>query len=471
MARLRTAPEHRIATAVEHGGYASDVTRALAARGISTDAIDIGSASDVSPQVGAVAFAPQEPLTPERAAEIVDMCARAAEAGRPVVTLHAFPVAKGNESLRRAAAVGYLRAFGAIVCTDPDVWLETLVLFAAFSAPRGPHTAIIAPPGTWLAASAAALEAEAIAIGSRFMPIAHDADAVTPADVVLCDRAALSAATSARVAASVLPVLGRAELAEGRPTLVGLRAALGAVKGAGRYSQRVKAGLGPDPTSFEQDVDHDRFDRQLSKLGRRAGDHETKVLLASYGVEVTRQAVATTQSAATRIAKKAGLPVELKPWGPDCPTELEGCPVERNLHTAADIRRAFATVSGALDRPIGSPVIVRASPPQGRELRARFVRVGAVGWSVVVDIAGIATPIAAAAPLRAIDAHELARHLEASRVSDAEPDREAVAELLRRASHMVAACDRIVSLDLVRIIAASRGEQVLVVDAAAELAD
>jgi acetyltransferase len=274
----------------------------------------------------------------------------------------------------------------------------------------------------------------------------------------------------------IVPVVGRAELLgeDRRTMLVGLRAALGAATAAGRFAERVAAGLGPadrdSPDLAAIEPDRERFDRQIANLGQRAGDHETKVLLASYGIEVTRQAVATTPSAATRIAKKAGYPVDVKPWGPDLPGERDGCPVERGLTTAAEVRRAFASVAQEADLADGTPVIVRESPPPGREVSARIARVGPLGWMTLVDAAGAPGPAAAPAPLRRSDAMELARLVEATRVGDPEPDRSALAEALVRASFLaVDRADVIERLDMHRIVVFAKGDGAVVADAHAEL--
>src|SRR5206468_12379337 len=139
---------------------------------------------------------------------------------------------------------------------------------------------------------------------------------------------------------------------------IGVRGALAAVIACGRASERAAAGVGPAPAAAREslEIDDERAARQLGKVAldeARIGDHEAKVLLAAYGVPITRQAVATTPSAAIRIAKKAGYPVELKPWGPDVATERGGCPVEKNVMTAAEVRRAFLAVLGAAGLPVG----------------------------------------------------------------------------------------------------------------------
>jgi hypothetical protein len=419
------------------------------------------------------------------------------------VILAAFARATGKAALHRAAALAYLRASGAIVCADPDVWLEVIALLAGYGLPAGPRVAIVAPDGSWLAASAATLANEAAALGTRFPEVTASAveGAAAPdgddgdggaVDVVLADRAMIHPRTPTRIGrALIVPAVARAELLvdDGAVALVGLRAALGAITAAGRSAQRCRAGLGAEPVHGGGGVDGDnadgdgdgdgdavirgdldRFRRQIEKLGQRAGDHEAKVLLSCYDIPVTRQAVATTPSAATRVAKKAGYPVEVKPWGPDLPSEDDGCPVVRGIETAAQVRRAAARVAKRAGLPIGHPVIVRETPPAGRAVAARVAPIGALGWMVVVQIPGVPDPLAAPAPLRPIDAAALAARLESTRAGDAAPDRDALADVLRRASHLaVRHADVIAALDLHRIVVAADGDGAVVVDASIDL--
>jgi len=461
----------RVALALDEVPWADDALRILGRRGAACRRVSLEDAADVA--AGVIGLVMRDPPGTAQAAQLAPLCARAARAGRPLVLLACFPRALGARGDLQAAALAFLRSHGAILCPDPDTWLETLLLVAGFGLPPGPRVAVVAPPGSWIAASAQFLANEAAAVGARFASLLPDVGKLGPADVVLLDRDELARLPPERASSALLlPMVGRAELAvdEDRRVLVGLRAALAAAGAAGRLRERLAAGLGPaEPAEADAlDVDQERFARQVGKLGGRAGDHETKVLLAAWRIPITRQAVATTPSAATRIAKRAGYPVELKPWGPDAPSEPDGCPLERDLATAADVRRAFAALGRAMGHPEGAPVIVRETPPAGRELRARVVRLADLGLTVLLDLAGAPDPIAAPAPLRSIDAEELARHVEASRVGDPQPDRAALADLLRRASFL--AChERIESLDLCRIIATSRGQGVVVADARAGL--
>lgn len=479
------APHIAVAGLEPHA--ADEVVRCLRARGLAAAAPCALDALGAAVDDGALAAAWIDPDAAVAAA-LAPVARAAATAGRPLLLL--ARVVRGK-AIEQVAALAYLRAHGAAICADPDAWLEALFLIARHGVPDGPRAAVIAPDGSWLAAAAAGLGTTGADDDPRRPSLAASADALAPTDAALVDAARWNdLPTRANTGALLIPVIARAELADGAPpaALWGLRPALAAITAVGQAAARARAGLGPATRSArgELEVDEDKLARQLAKLGpadTRLGDHETKVLLSAYGVAITRQAVATTASAALRIAKKAGFPVDVKPWGADLPSERAGCPVERNVATAADVRRAYSIVlargartdepgagSGRGATPLEEgAVIVRETAPPGREVTASITPLGLLGWTVVLEVAGHA-PVAAPAPLRVADASALAHALVATRAGEDDPDRTALANLLRRASHLaVDHADRIARLDLPVIIVGTKGQRTLVVDAATTL--
>jgi hypothetical protein len=458
---------------------AADVIAVLAARGLEataamqTEVGEAGGAGLAEPGESLIAWALAEPPDLATATRIA---AAQRTLSQPLL-LQSPPLRRGARgTVDRAAAAAYLRAFGVAIVEDPDSWIEAIALLAYHGAPRGPRLAIIADPGSWLEASALALEGEA-----RPPLLSSALPSIEPTDAVLVD--ARHAPPASSLSALLVPVCPRGELATSPRWLYGMRNAVAAVTAVGRAVERAALGRGPAPrsASAELEIDRPRLERQLAKIGRferRLGDHEAKVLLASYGVPITRQAVATTPSAAVNLAKRIDAAVDIKPWGNDLPSERAGCPVEINLETAAQIRRAFSTVlAGRTDDntsaapPSGSEpaVIVRESPPAGRELSARIELLPSVGLTVIVEAPGL-PPAAAPAPLRLADATALSHHLIATRAGEPEPDRIALANLLRRASHLAVDLeDRISRLEMSRIVVGSRGDRTLVIDAAIEL--
>lgn len=466
-----TGQGYSLALAGIEAAASSDVAACLAARGLprasSVAIADLASAIGDGAVVG-VWIDP----TPAASAQLAPAARAAAAAGRPMVVL-AQP--SRPRALETTAALAYLRAHGAVVTLDPDLWLEVLCLLWWHGLPEGPRAAVIAPEGSWVAIAAASLGDE----DGRRPAVSSSSESLAPVDVALIAGPSWDQVPGRKsTPALLIPVVARAELADRGPAgaLFGLRIALAAVTAVGRAAERIRTGLGPATRTSraELEVDEDRLARQLGKIAatdKRLGDHETKVLLAAYGVAITRQAVATTASAALRIAKKAGFPVDIKPWGPDVPTERSGCPIESGIATAAEVRRAYAAVlnQGGAPAPEDGAVIVRETPPSGREVSAAIAPLDALGWTVVVEVGGL-PPVCAPAPLRAADASALAAILVATRAGDGEPDRAGLANVLRRASHLaVEHQDRIARLELARIVVGAKGERTVVVDAVTHL--
>lgn len=460
---------------------ADQCAQALGARGVTLEAFPRAgkaiqniseyrsSASDRHPDICCMILdsVPQ----PEVAVALGNVIAEYAKRSGPPVLLIPLPLlaqstqSSTGSSDEHAASMALLRGRGAIVLRDPDVWIECIVLLAAHGLPPGPHGAIVAHPGAWLALAAAALQTRAEAVGERFSPLAAGLDPDATTDFVLVDAELDLGETSGRV----LPIpVGATGTAADRFSLIGLANALCAAEAAGQASRRITAGDGPATSEDapDEDIDQGRFERQLDKLSTAAGDHECKVLLSSYGVPITRQAVATTPSAATRIAKKAGYPVEVKAWGPDMPSEPEGAVVLSDVHTAADVRRAFSTICS---KAHCEAVIIRETPAPGREVRIHIRPVGNLGTVCFLYQQGQRAPAAALAPLRPIDAQAMARHVVASRAGDKDPDWDALASLLIHASHMVSENARLVAVELNRVIVRTQGDGAVVVDARATL--
>ncbi|MFT3700300.1 MAG: acetate--CoA ligase family protein [Kofleriaceae bacterium] len=470
MAQARTATALGVEVeVVAPAGLGETAIAALRARGITAKLGSGSSPSDL------IALALDTPPSAASAVELAASCAAAARAGRPTCVLSPAPRGVGRAAIERAAALAYLRANGAVIAHDVDVWLEAVVALVRFGMPAGPRVAVIAPAGSWLEAQTQAVVADAELSGGRAPQLASELKAkADAADVVLFDPALTPPPAQLPGDALAMHVVARAELADGAPALYGMRGALGAIEIVGRAAERIDAGLGSDDDGADLEVDRSKLDERMRKLAglKRIGDHDTKGLLAAYGVAITRQAVATTPSAAVQKARLVKYPVEIKPWGNDVPTEREGCPIERDVTSDARVRSAFTAVLAAASRPLtgaDSAVIVRETPPDGRNVAASLIRLPSLGWTVVLEINGAVA--AAPAPLRQLDALTLASSVVASRAADQEPDRAGLAALLRRASHLAADLgERVVRIELPRIVVGGRGARTVVVDAWCELA-
>ncbi len=397
--------------------------------------------------IGAIAYCPEQVLNSKMAARIAKHATKLASGGTPIV-LFSKPPNTELEVRECEIASAYLRAHGAIVVDHLDAWIEVLVLVAHHGVPPGASYSLITDPNSWL---------------SMMLPVGKSSSAT---DVVLVDVSYSGKAKKTR--AMQLPIAARLELQKNPSNLTGSNAAIAAVLHGGALGRRLKSSeFGPADISHAELLSPDwpRLDNQLSKLGLRAGDHETKVLLASLGVQVIRQAVATTPSAAVRIAKKAGYPVQMKTWGPGVASEAKGCLVETELESAADVRRAFAS----LQRASGNDefaAIVRETPPEGRRCSVELENHKDLGWIIVLTAGGDSH--AEVAPLRQPDAMRLAARIESSRESDSSINTEALADLLVRIS-FVAPCrsEHFKKLCAHSVVIGSSG--CIVVDASAEL--
>ena len=472
-ARTATAPVALRVQVVAPAPLGATAVAALRARGLDargTSRLE-PEGDETSPDL--VALALDAPPGAAAAVELAAACARAAASGRPMCILTPPPRGMGRVEIERAAALATLRSHGAVLSHDVDTWLEAVVAIVCFGVPRGPRTAVIAPPGSWLEAQTLSLVGEAEALGARAPLLAGEHHAKgEPTDVVLFDPELTPAPAQLPGHALAIHVTARGELAPGQPVLHGLRAAISAIELLGRAAERIAAGVGPATgDAADLELDHATMHARFAKLSglTRVGDHETKGLLAAYGVAITRQAVATTPSAAVAKARKVSFPVELKPYGHDIATEPEGCPIERDVTSDARVRSGFSSVLAAAGQPLTGAIIVREPPPLGRNLSAQLVDLEDLGWTVVLEING--QVVAAPAPLRAIDANVLASAVVASRAADAEPDRAGLAMLLRRASHLVVDLGpKLVRLELPRIVVGGGGSRTVVVDAWCELA-
>ena len=278
--------------------------------------------------------------------------------------------------------------------------------------------------------------------------------------------------------ARAMHVVGRGELAHGEPMLYGMRGALGAIDMLGRAAERIAAGIGPadHADAAELEVDRAKLDERFAKLHglKRVGDHDTKLLLDAYGVAKTRQAVANTPSKAVpEGAPGDRIPVEIKPWGNDVPTEREGCPIERDVTSDARVRSAFTSILNAVSRPLSgadSAVIVREPPPLGRDISAQFVRLPSLGWTVVLEINGqVVRRARAAAGARCRSARRCRRRLaRRRRRARSRGAREPAASAPRTSSRISAIASSGSSYRA--IVVGGRGSRTVVVDAWCELA-
>lgn len=112
------------------------------------------------------------------------------------------------------------------------------------------------------------------------------------------------------------------------------------------HARRARALLdgGFRPPPEPQAEDCARALEVLAATGESLSEHESKVVLRGFSIEITRQAVAGSASGAAHFAERIGFPVVLKAVSPDLRRKSEVGAVRLGLGNAAAVRRAYASI-------------------------------------------------------------------------------------------------------------------------------
>lgn len=164
-------------------------------------------------------------------------------------------------------------------------------------------------------------------------------------------------------------------------------------------------------------VDDEAIERArevLRNSGERLTDHESKVVLRGFGLQITRQAVANSASGAAGFADRIGYPVVLKALSPDLVRRTEVGGVVLDLTTAAAVRRAYAMIIDQIEQQAPAArldgVLVAEMMPPGIDVRIGAKRLKS-GHILVHARAEGAHPsfetVLTLAPLRTADAMDL----------------------------------------------------------------
>ena len=149
----------------------------------------------------------------------------------------------------------------------------------------------------------------------------------------------------------------------------------------------------------------------LRSAGEVLTDHESKVVLRGFGIEVTRQAVASSASGAAGFADRIGFPVALKALSPDLRRRAEIGAMQLSLRTAAAVRRAYGAIVDAVERNAPTArldgVLVAEMVRPGLDLHCGAIRLPQGGIALFgrcVDASVPTEPVLAPAPLSRHDA-------------------------------------------------------------------
>jgi len=233
------------------------------------------------------------------------------------------------------------------------------------------------------------------------------------------------------------------------------------------------------PLPPEDDEGRARSDELLAAAGQVLTDHESKVVLRGFAIEVTRQAVASSASGATGFADRIGYPVVLKALSPDLRRRSDIGAVELALPTGAAVRRAYSKIVDNVEKLAPSArldgVLVAEMVPPGLDVHCGVVRLagddGLAIFGRTIEASAPIEPAMALLPLDAAEAtllaHAILTRLPVPGLRRAEdPDVHDLARLLLSLSHVAEHhADRLESIDLSPVRLVTEPRRTVVIDA------
>lgn len=197
---------------------------------------------------------------------------------------------------------------------------------------------------------------------------------------------------------------------------------------------------------------------QAAKEGRTAlSEYESKLVLASYGIPITREILVSRQEELADAVDRIGLPVVLKGCAPAVSHKTEKSLVRLDIRSLDEARIAFDEIRTAMNES-GAAVLVQEMVKGARELMAGLTRDPQFGPCVMFGLGGIFTEVLKdvsfrLAPLEERDALEMMTDIKAHRILDAirgmEPvDRDEMARILINVGRIGVENDRVKEIDI-----------------------
>ena len=177
----------------------------------------------------------------------------------------------------------------------------------------------------------------------------------------------------------------------------------------------------------------------LKRGAKSLSEYESKLLLAEYGIPITREGIVTTAEDAVKKAAEIGFPVVLKGSGEAISHKTEMNLISLNLKDEEDVRQAFKELTTNPKAKV-KEVLVQQMVKGDRELMVGLTRDSQFGPCVMYGLGGIFTEILEdvafrVAPLSHWDAMDMMNDIKGKKILEAfrgKPavDREALADIL-----------------------------------------
>ncbi|UCE54187.1 MAG: acetate--CoA ligase family protein [Desulfobacterales bacterium] len=195
----------------------------------------------------------------------------------------------------------------------------------------------------------------------------------------------------------------------------------------------------------------------LKRGATSLSEYESKLLLAEYGIPITREGIVSTAEDAVKKAAEIGYPVVLKGSGEAISHKTEMNLISLNLKDEEDVRQAFKELTTNPKAEV-KEVLVQQMIKGDRELMVGLTRDSQFGPCVMYGLGGIFTEILEdvafrVAPLTRWDAMDMMNDIKGKKILEAfrgKPavDREALADILLAVGQIGLDHDKVHEIDI-----------------------
>jgi len=215
------------------------------------------------------------------------------------------------------------------------------------------------------------------------------------------------------------------------------------------------------------------LDKALKEGRNTLSEYESKVILASYQIPVTREIMAESSDEVITAAQEIGYPVVMKGCAPDITHKTEKGLIRTDIRDDREALDAFNDIMAGMNGIEGASVLVQEMIKGKRELVLGLIRDPQFGPCVMFGLGGIFTEILKdvsfrLAPLEKRDALEMMDEIKAHKILDAirgmdAVDRDVLSEMLINVGRIGMENDTIKEIDINPVIIS--GSRPIAVDA------
>jgi acetyl-CoA synthetase (ADP-forming) len=215
------------------------------------------------------------------------------------------------------------------------------------------------------------------------------------------------------------------------------------------------------------------LDKALKEGRNTLSEYESKVILASYQIPITREMMAESSDEVITAAHEIGYPVVMKGCAPDITHKTEKGLIRTDIRDDREALDTFNDIMAGMNGIKGAAALVQEMIRGKRELVVGLIRDPQFGPCVMFGLGGIFTEILKdvsfrLAPLEKRDALEMMGEIKAHKILDAirgmdAVDREILSEMLINVGKIGMENDTIKEIDINPVIIS--GSRPIAVDA------